>query len=88
MKRVIDKIVKNTIKKHPAFKNIRSVEVQFLMKSPVRSAMCDWIYGLKIESYNDDVNQPLIVSILKDKITDVSSKLTKDTFCLTDYYFE
>jgi hypothetical protein len=88
MKRVINKIVKNTIKKNPAFKNVRSAEVQFLMKSPVRSAMCDWVYGLKVETYNDDVNQPLIISTLKEKITEVSSQVTNDTFCLTDYYFE
>lgn len=50
--------------------------------------MCDWVYGLKVETYNDDVNQPLIISTLKEKITEVSSQVTNDTFCLTDYYFE
>lgn len=88
MKKVLNKIVKNTISKNPIFKNVRSVKVQFLMKSPVKSAMCDWVYGLTVEVYNDDVNQPLIISTLKQRITDISSQVTKDTFCLTDYYFE
>lgn len=88
MKNVLNKIVKNTVAKHPAFKNIKSAEVQFLMKSPVRTAMCDWVYGLTITPYNEDVNTTKIISILKERIDSVSSKLTKDTFCLTDYYFE
>ena len=88
MRRVLNKIVKNTIAKHPALKNIRSVKVHFLMKSPVKSAMCDWVYGLTIETYNDDVNQPQVISILKEKVDSISSQVTKDTFCLTDYYFE
>ncbi len=88
MRRVLTKIVKNMVSKNPAFKNIRSVEIQFLLKSPVRSAMCDWVYGLTIKTYNDDVNQPQIISQIKERVDSVTSQLTKDTFCLTDYYFE
>ena len=86
MRRVLTKIVKNMVSKNPAFKNIRSVEIQFLLKSPVRSAMCDWVYGLKIyvKEGTDTLN---VGEKIKNHITRVMSQISNDTFCLTEINF-
>ena len=88
LKKSLDKIVSQSLERDKSLGGVETIEVTFLFRAPVRTAMCDWVYGLTIKTYNDDVNQPQIISQIKERIDSVTSQLTKDTFCLTDYYFE
>jgi hypothetical protein len=52
----------------------------------VRTAMCDWVYGLKIyvKEGTDTLN---VGEKIKNHITRVMSQISNDTFCLTEINF-
>jgi hypothetical protein len=87
LKRSLHKIVKSAIKKDPILSDVYRVDITFLFKSPVMSAMCGWVYGLKIYTDSEFVDRIAIANRLKSKITNIISQISNDSFC-TDVSFE
>lgn len=88
LKKMINRVVKNTISKDPVFKDVYKADVFYLFQSPIRTAMCDYVYGLRIFSENDFIDKPTISSKLQKKITNVVSQVSNKTFCCTEVSFE
>lgn len=88
MKRMLNRVVKNTISKDPAFKDVYKADVFYLFQSPIKTAMCDYVYGLRIYTENEFVDKPTISSRLQKKITNVVSQVSNKTFCCTEVSFE
>lgn len=88
MKRMLNRVVKNTISKDPVFKDVYKADVFYLFQSPIRTAMCDYVYGLRIYTENEFVDRPMISSRLQKKITNVVSQVSNKTFCCTEVSFE
>lgn len=88
IKKMIDRVVRDTIKKDPIFKDVYMADVFYLFKSPIRTAMCDYVYGLRIFSENDYIDRPTISLRLQKNITTVTSKVSDKTFCCTEVSFE
>ena len=86
LKKSLDKIVSQALQRDKSLGGVETIEVTFLFRAPVRTAMCDWVYGLKIyvKEGTDTVN---VGEKIKDRITRVMSQISKDTFCLTDINF-
>ena len=68
LKKSLQKIVKNAIKKDPVLSEVYRVDVTFLFRSPVMSAMCDWVYGLKIYTKTEYVDRIAISNKLKSRL--------------------
>ena len=88
MKRMLNRVVKNTISKVPVFKDVYKADVFYLFQSPIRTAMCDYVYGLRIYTENEFFDRPMISSRLQKKITNVVSQVSNKTFCCTEVSFE
>lgn len=88
MKKTVEKILSNLLKKNTAFENIDSISLTFLFRAPIKTAMCDWVYGIDFTTKNDMVNQSEITEITTQTISKTLSYISKDTFCLTDIKFE
>jgi len=88
MKRMLNRVVKNTISKDPVFKDVYKADVFYLFQSPIRTAMCDYVYGLRIYTENEFVDRPMISSRLQKKLTNVVSQVSNKTFCCTEVSFE
>lgn len=88
LKKSLQKIVKSAIKKDPILAEVYRVDITFLFRSPVMSAMCDWVYGLKIHTNSEYVDRIAIANRLKTKITNILSQISNDSFCCTDVAFE
>jgi hypothetical protein len=88
MKKSVQKILSNLLKKSPAFKDIDSISLTFIFSSPVKTAMCNWVYGVDIVTKTPEVNQGEISYVITQTITKTMSLLSKDTLCATDIKFE
>lgn len=88
MKKCVEKILSNLLKKNPALNNVESITLAFIFSAPVRTAMCDWIYGINIVTTTPEVNQGEISHIITQTISKTMSLISKDTLCATDVNFE
>ena len=88
LKKSLQKIVKSTIKKDPILSEVYRVDITFLFRSPVMSAMCDWVYSMKIHTKSEFVDRIAISSRLKSKVSNTLSQVSNDSFCCTDVAFE
>lgn len=88
MKKSVEKILSNLLRKNPALKDVDSISLIFIFSAPVRSAMCDWVYGIKIVTKTPDANQNEISQVITQTITKTMSQISKDTLCATDINFE
>ena len=86
LKKSLDKIVSQALQRDKSLGGVETVEVTFLFRAPVRTAMCDWIYGLKIY-VKEGTDTVMVGNKIKDRITRVMSQISNDTFCLTDINF-
>ncbi len=88
MKKMLNKIVKTAISKDPAFKDVYKADVFYLFQSPIKTAMCDYVYGLRIFTESEFIDKPTVSSKLQKKITNVTSQVSNKTFCCTEVSFE
>lgn len=88
MKKSVEKILANLLKKNPALKNVDSITLAFIFSAPVRTAMCDWVYGITIVTNTPETNQAEISHIITQTISKTMSLISKDTLCATDVNFE
>jgi hypothetical protein len=88
LKKTLNKLVKSTVQKDPAFRDIYKAEVFFMFQSPIKTAMCDYVYGLRIIPETEYVDRALISAKLQKKITNTLSQISNKTFCCTEVSFE
>lgn len=86
LKKSLDKIVSQALQRDKSLSGVETIEVTFLFRAPVRTAMCDWVYGLKIY-VKEGTNTVMVGEKIKDRINRVMSRISNDTFCLTDINF-
>lgn len=86
MKRFLQKLV-NELINQGEFVDLKKVNVFFVFGSKHRTAMCDWVYGLKILT---DLPQPIkndVVRNLQNKIKMKTQKVLQTSVCCTDVIF-
>lgn len=88
MKKSVEKILQNLVRRNSAFENVESVELLFLFRAPIKTAMCDWVYGVKINTLKDSVDSVLVSTQITQSVSKTMSNVSKDTFCATDIKFE
>lgn len=88
MRKSLEKILTNLQKKNSAFKDVESLELSFLFRAPVKTAMCDWVYGVKVHTKTPEVNQTEISSLISQTIINSMARVSKDLLCATDINFE
>lgn len=86
LKKSLDKITSQALQRDKSLSGVETIEVTFLFRAPVRTAMCDWVYGLKIY-VKEGTNTVMVGEKIKDRINRVMSRISNDTFCLTDINF-
>ena len=87
MKKLIQRII-NLILQNKKYKQLNFVEVFFVFGSSRKTAMCDWVYGLKI---NSDLGLGFRSEIVLELQKDLKNKLEKivnQSTCCTDVIFE
>ena len=87
MKKFLTQIAKKTISKRK-FKMIDDVEIFFVFGSKVKTAMCDWVYGIKLYSNSSLTSQDMIVRDLLLEIKIKCTNLFEQTVCCTDVVIE
>lgn len=88
MKKSVEKILQNLVKRNSAFENVESVDLLFLFRAPIKTAMCDWVYGVKINTLKESVDSVLVSTSITQSVSKTMSNVSKDTFCATDIKFE
>jgi hypothetical protein len=88
LKKTLNKVVKTTVQKDPAFKDLYTAEVFYLFQSPIKTAMCDYVYGLRIIPESEYIDRAVLSAKLQKKITNTLSKLSNKSFCCTEVSFE
>lgn len=88
MKKSVEKILSNLLKKNSALNEIDAITLTFIFSAPIKTAMCDWVYGINIVTKAPEVNQGEISQIITQTINKTMSQISKDTLCATDITFE
>lgn len=86
MKRFIQKLVNELIKQEE-FIDLEKVIVFFVFGSKHRTAMCDWVYGLKITTNLPTSFRNEVVRNLQNKIKMKTQRALQTSVCCTDVIF-
>ena len=86
MKRFIQKLVNELIKQNE-FMDLSKVNVFFVFGSKHRTAMCDWVYGLKIYTDLPTSVRNEVVRNLQNKIKMKTQRSLQTSICCTDVIF-
>lgn len=82
MKRLLEKIINKTLETKE-FSKIQKVDVYYVFGSKVKTAFCDWVYGMKIYSKVEPIDN-FTISSLQRKIQMNVDKVLKIKVCCTD----
>ena len=86
MKRFIQKLVNELIKQNE-FTDLSKVNVFFVFGSKHRTAMCDWVYGLKVYTDLPTSVRNEVVRNLQNKIKMKTQRSLQTSICCTDVIF-
>jgi hypothetical protein len=86
MKRFIQKLVNELIKQNE-FMDLSKVNVFFVFGSKHRTAMCDWVYGLKVYTDLPTSVRNEVVRNLQNKIKMKTQRSLQTSICCTDVIF-
>lgn len=86
-KKFLSKLAKQIIK-NKKYHQIDDVDVFFAFGSKVRTAMCDWVYGMKIYTKTPLHKRDELVNQLQSDIRKNFEKTFKQSVCATDIIFE
>ena len=86
MKRFIQKLVNELIKQNE-FMDLRKVTVFFVFGSKHRTAMCDWVYGLKVITDLPTAVRNEVIRNLQNKIKMKTQRNLQTSVCCTDVIF-
>ena len=87
MKKLLQKIVDH-ITRSKKYSDLSKVEVFFAFGSVHKSAMCQWVYGLKIYSRKRFGRGSDLINELQKEIRRTTDSSFKQSVCLTDLIFE
>lgn len=86
MKKTIQR-VSNLLIRDKKYSKIKSVEIYFTFGSPHRTAMCDWVYGMKIKIDEESNSKEFLVKTLQSDIKKHLSRFVKQPICCTDVIY-
>lgn len=86
MKRFLQKLLNQVLQKKE-FDDIDRAEVFFVFGSKHRTAMCDWIYGIKVVSRMPKVERPDSSRDLQMILKRNTERLLQTSICCTDVIF-
>lgn len=86
MKRFIQKLV-NELIKQDEFMDLSKVNVFFVFGSKHRTAMCDWVYGLKVYTDLPTSVRNEVLRNLQNKIKMRTQRSLQTSICCTDVIF-
>jgi len=86
MKRFLQRSV-NELIKQDEFADLKKVVVFFVFGSKHKTAMCDWVYGLNIQTDLPTVIKNEVVRNLQNKVKSITQKLLQTSVCCTDTMF-
>lgn len=87
VKKYLVRIVNELVKKKK-YSKLTKVEVFFLFGFTTKTAMCDWIYGLKIHTKLDYSLSNKAINDLKGDIKKVFEHFFEQSICCTDIIIE
>jgi hypothetical protein len=87
MKKLLQKIA-NHVLTSKDFNDFGKVEIFFAFGSKHRTAMCDWVYGMKINTNIEYSTRNLKVRDLQMAIKRKCDHMFQQTVCCTDVIFE
>lgn len=87
MKKLLQKII-NKIIISRKYKTISKVEVFFVFGSKHKTAMCDWVYGIKIYSNLSFSMRDDFIKELQMNIRKTTDNFINQSVCCTDMIFE
>ena len=86
MKKMLQKIT-NSIVSNKKYSPFDKVEIFFAFGSKHRTAMCDWVYGMKIYSKGSFGLRSELVQELQMEIKKKSERFFNQSLCVTDVIF-
>jgi hypothetical protein len=86
MKKYLQKIV-NQIISLKKYSDLQKVDVFFMFGSPHKTAMCQWVYGIKILSDKKFGRGSDTINDLQKDIRRITDKEFGQSVCLTDILF-
>jgi hypothetical protein len=86
MKKMLQKIT-DSIVSNRKYSSFDKVEIFFAFGSKHRTAMCDWVYGMKIYSKGSFGLRSEIVQELQMEIKKKSERFFNQSLCVTDVIF-
>jgi hypothetical protein len=86
MKKMLQKIT-NSIVSNKKYSPFDKVEIFFAFGSKHRTAMCDWVYGMKIYSKGSFGLRSELVQELQMEIKIKSERFFNQSLCATDVVF-
>lgn len=86
MKKMLQKIT-NSIVSNKKYSPFDKVEIFFAFGSKHRTAMCDWVYGMKIYSKGSFGLRSELVQELQMEIKKKSERFFNQSLCVTDVVF-
>jgi len=86
MKKMLQKIT-DSIVSNRKYSSFDKVEIFFAFGSKHRTAMCDWVYGMKIYSKGSFGLRSELVQELQMEIKKKSERFFNQSLCVTDVVF-
>jgi hypothetical protein len=87
MKKFLQKIVDHLLS-YKKYKDFDNVEVFFVFGSNYKTAMCDWVYGMKIYTSVPHSQRNSLVKEFQMDIRKKTDNFFKQSVCSTDIVFE
>lgn len=82
VKRLLEKITKKLLETKE-FSHIQRVEIYYVFGSKIKTAFCDYVYGMKVSSKTEPIDN-FTISSLQRKMQLHVDKIMKTKVCCTD----
>lgn len=86
MKRVLQKIVDYLIEQKK-YSKFSKVEIFFVFGAKYKTAMCDWMFGMRIHTKLQEPNKTQLVNNFQSDIRKVTDRVVEQSVCCTDILY-
>jgi hypothetical protein len=87
MKKLLQRISNHVLNLNE-FNDIEKIDIFFAFSSKHKTAMCDWVYGMKIKTDLDNSKRNLKIRDLQQAIKKRTDHMFQQIVCCTDVIFE
>jgi hypothetical protein len=87
MKKMLQKMATHIVS-HKTYSEIDSVDVFFAFGSKHKTAMCDWVYGIRVNTKIPLSRRSEIITRFQSDMKKLSDKTFNQSVCCTDVIFE